>query len=229
MAVGPVLGKRALLADEGVVGRRLAVARDADDLADVRAEVLREVALRVALPRRHEQVPVRCEHEPRAEVMVARELGLLAEDHGHVRETVIGEARPRDGRSVLFALAGLGIRKVDDAVIGESGIEGDVEQPPLADGGDLGHACDGLREFSLFAHVAEPAGPLRHEHPAVGKERNSPGMLEPARDRCHGYARLGRRGGVPRRLLAGRWHRDQGRQQERTGCEVGLNHVAVSS
>ena len=59
MAVAPDLRLGAGAADERIVGRRRAVGRDADDLAEMVAEVLRLVARAEVVAEREEQVAVR--------------------------------------------------------------------------------------------------------------------------------------------------------------------------
>ncbi len=213
MTDGPDLGQRPAPGDKGIVGRRLAVARDADDLADVRAGILRQVALRIPLARRDEEVAVAGKHQSRAEMMLARELGLLPEDHRDVREGRAVEAGARNRRAVLVALSGLGVGKVDRRIRGIRGVQYDVEQAPLARGDDRRHAGDRLRQLPVLRDVAEPSGPLGHQHAAVGKESEAPGMLEAARDRRHRDAGFAARGDVLR-VLAGAGARHEERQEQ---------------
>ena len=73
----------------------------------MRRQVLCLVTLRVPFARRHEQVAVAREHEPRAEMLLARDLRLLAEDDLEVGKPAAVQARARDRSPVRIALARL--------------------------------------------------------------------------------------------------------------------------
>ena len=63
-------------------------------------------------------------------------------------------------------------------------MERDVEQPALTQLAHRGHTGNGLRgELAVLTHDAQPSRPLRHQHAAVGQERETPGMLEPLCER----------------------------------------------
>ena len=109
MAVGPDLRPRILLTDEGVVVGDRSVRIDAHDLAEIVGEILRRAELE-ALAEGDEQLAVRREGEPRAEMVAALDLRLLPEDHFDIVETAIGELAARDRRPGA-ALAGLGSRR----------------------------------------------------------------------------------------------------------------------
>src|SRR3546814_19517531 len=84
------------------------------------------------------------EGEARAEVVAAADLGLGAENHLQVAERGAVEARPRHlGAGAVLASPGVG--EVDPAVLGDVGMESDVEQAALAAGHHLRTAEPGRR------------------------------------------------------------------------------------
>src|SRR3546814_16765892 len=81
------------------------------------------------------------EGEARAEVVAAADLGLGAENHLQVAERGAVEARPRHpGAGDVLASTGVG--EVDPAVLGDGGMESDVEQAALAAGPHPRHTGD---------------------------------------------------------------------------------------
>ena len=154
-----------------------AVRVDPDQLADPRAEVLDllPVALPIALG--DEQLAVAAEHQPGAEVAVAAHLRLLPVDHLHVLQAAFAQPSPRHC-GARPALAGLRIGEVDQPALLEPGVERHVQQASLPLRRHLGHSGQRLREPAILLHQAEPAGALCDEHPAVGQERQRPGMLQ---------------------------------------------------
>jgi len=131
MAVAPDLGQGTGRVDEGVVRRDLAIGFDAHHLPEVAAEVLRLVAPALALAQRDEEPPVAREHEARAEVFRAVDLGLLAEDHLQPGQLVAFQPRARH-RGAVAALAGLAVAQVDQLVLGELRVERNIQQAALA-------------------------------------------------------------------------------------------------
>ena len=81
------------------------------------------------------------EDEARAEVVVAPHLRLLAEDHLDVAERghVFREPPAGDRRTVDPVVAGLGVAPVDEAIVGEIGVERHVEETALPARHDLRH------------------------------------------------------------------------------------------
>ena len=111
-AVRPDLGKDARLADERIVGRRRPIRRDANDLAEVVVELLRDVPRRRirTVAERHQQIAVGRDHDSAAGLRAQpfrRHDRQCAEDDGDVgqRERLLIEACPRDTR--------IGVRAVD--------------------------------------------------------------------------------------------------------------------
>jgi hypothetical protein len=202
MTVGPDLGQRVLAADEGVVRRHAAVRRDTQDLAEICRKVLCLRTLRIPLTRRHEQVAVACEHEPRAKMILARDLGLLSEDDLEVREPAAVEARARDGCPIRSIRRRFCVREVDRRILPEGGIEYHVEQPTLPFGIHLGQAGDRIGQRAFARDIPEAPRPLGDENPAVRQECERPGMRESARDRRDRDLRLAARRHL-RRVLAG--------------------------
>ena len=72
---------------------------------------------------------------------------------------------------------------------------------------DLGHPGHRRGVEHPVAHEAQPSRPLRHQQPAVGQERQPPGMLEPPGHHHHANLRLLGGGEDPR--LVGQRHRRQ--------------------
>ena len=96
MAEAPDVAARIGLADERVVLRDRPVAVDANDLAEVRAEILRRIEAH-AVAGRDEQRAVASEDEAVSEVPAADGLRLLPPDHLRIREPVAVEGGPRHG------------------------------------------------------------------------------------------------------------------------------------
>jgi hypothetical protein len=228
VAIRPDLGARAGAPNERVVRRNAAVRRDADDLPEVSAEVLGLVALGISLAGRDEEIAVAREHEPRPEVMLARHLRLLPEDHLDVAERLAVESRTRDRGAVRSVHAGLRIRQVDRRVLIERGIEDDVEQPALTPRRTPAARPRSVRTARALLDVAQPARPLGHEHPTVGQEGERPGMLEALRDRRNVDLRFAARRDL-RSVLTGAGAglgEQHGEQSPR--CHVGGPHVGDS-
>jgi hypothetical protein len=163
------------LADERIVLRHPAVVVQADDRTRVIVGLLRAVAL----AERDEKVAVAIEHESRAEMHAGGAFRLLAEDHLDVLQAIARQPAARDlGPEAGRITAGVG--KIDEVVLGEAGMQRDVEQPALADGRDLRQSGNRLRvEPAVLADDAEPPWALGDQHSAVGKKGESPGMVEP--------------------------------------------------
>ena len=89
------------------------------------------------------------------------------------------EPAPRERRGTPAVAVGLGIGEVYEAVVGESGMEGHIQEPAVAVGSDLWHPGDGVRVEHAAAHDAKTTRPLGDQHVAVGKERDGPGMRQP--------------------------------------------------
>ena len=185
VAVAPDLRHRVLAADERIVVGHRAVRRDAHDLADVVAEVLRLLRMRAVIAQRQEQIVVRRLHDPAAEVPATRRRAVLAEDDFHVFQPVAGQPRARHRGVPAAALMRLGEAEIDGLVLREIAVERDVVQPALARCINARHAGQRRREFALGADDAEPAGPLRHQQAAAGQEGERPGIGQSARGRLH--------------------------------------------
>jgi hypothetical protein len=181
MAVAPDFGLGARLPDEGIVVRRLAVGGDADQLADVVAEILRLVAIGEMIAKADEQIAVGGLRHAAAIVIAGGGRPFLAEDHFGLFERAVAEARPRHrGAAAAFHL--IGIAQEDSPALGEAAVDDDIEQPALARRPDLRHPGQRRRQLAVLADKAQPAGPFGHQHAAVGQEGESPGIDEAARD-----------------------------------------------
>src|SRR5207244_10960398 len=95
-------------------------------------DVLRLVRVVESLAMRDEHRAVATEHDARSEMVSAGHLRLLPVDHAHRIESAVTEARARDRRSRGSVVARLCVREIDDLVLRECRIEGDVEQSALA-------------------------------------------------------------------------------------------------
>ena len=95
-----------------------------------------------------------------------------AEDHGRVLQTVIAEAGPRD-RCRGAAFPRLAERKIDEPAGCEIGRERDVEQAALPRRIHRRHARQRSRHIAFTRDDPNPARALGHQHPSVGKERES--------------------------------------------------------
>ena len=220
----------ARLAHEGVVVGHRAVVVEPQHLAAQAHGVLgghEEVAVQGpdASAGRHVDLAVGAERDAAVEPRVGVErLG----DHEvlDVVQRVPLEPAPREGRRAAAVVVPLGVGHVDQPVVGELGVEGDVHQAAVAVGPHLGQARDGLRVELIVPHHAQPAVPLGDEHAAVGHERDGPGVRQPSRH--HADADLVLLGGVDdpgavaeRRhrhadgLVLGEADRDEAEQQRR--------------
>lgn len=176
-----ISGRASGAADERVVRRHGAVARDPHHLPQMAAEVLRRCLL-LPLAEPDIERAVAAEHQAGAEVAVAGDLRRLAEDHRDVveprRATVAHKAAAGD-RGAGTALARLGVGEIDALAVGEIGVEGDVEEAALAARRDRRHTGDGVRKAAVLDEP-QPARPLGDEHRPVRQEGEAPGMVEAA-------------------------------------------------
>ena len=195
---GEDLGACAVHADEGVVGRDAAVVAEPDDAPRVVARILGAVPV-PAVPERDEEVPVRGETEPRAEMASAARLREGAEQHLNVFQPAAAKPPARDFRAGA-APGTARVAQVHPSVLLEVRVEGDIEEASLAARVHPGHAGDRLGIEAARRHRAEPARAFGHQHPAVRQEREPPWMVEPGRDLHHrervlfGFERVGRGG-----------------------------------
>ena len=177
VTVGPDLGQLALLADEGIVVGDRAVGIDAHDLADMARKILRRTEFE-AVAERDEQLAVGAEGKPRAEMVAAIDLRLLPEDDLDIVEAAVAQLPARDRRS-RAAFARLRIGQVDKAVLGESGIERDVEKSPLAFGDHLWHAFQGFGDAPSFVTIRKvPDFSVTSMRPS-GRKARPQGLLSP--------------------------------------------------
>src|SRR5690606_5996146 len=91
VAPGPDLGTGIVAADEGIAIGHGTVVPDADDLAEMGPQVLRQHAIAglLALAQCHPEKAVIIELEARAEMAVAADLRLLPEDHLDILQRAI--------------------------------------------------------------------------------------------------------------------------------------------
>ena len=203
---------------KGLSRRRCAVRRDADDLAEMIAEILRLVARPVVVAERDEQVAVGGLRDAAAVVIAGGERAFLAEDHLHVAQArlrAVVEFAARHGGATAAAHA-LRIAEIDRAVAGVILVERDIEQAALAGRPHLRHAVHRRRELAAARDDAQPSRALGHQHASVGQEGEAPRRCEPARHRLD-LERAGR--GVERGACAARRRDDHQRsgQGDRRG------------
>ena len=109
----------------------------------------------------------------------AATLGQLAENDLDILEAAAGELAAGDFGADA-ALTAPHVGQVNEVVLRVTGMQRDIEQPALADGGDLRQAGNRLRiQLAVLADDPQPARAFRDQHPAIGQEREAPGMLEP--------------------------------------------------
>src|SRR5665809_84140 len=114
MSVGPDLGQRVGLRDEGIVLGNRTVGIDANHLADMAAEVLGGVELET-VAQGDEQLAVGAEGKTRSVMKVSFDLGVLPENNLHVVEAGLAELPAAHGRSVT-AFAAFRIGEIDQLI-----------------------------------------------------------------------------------------------------------------
>jgi len=98
----------------------------------------------------------------------ARHLRLLAIDHLHVLEAPVAESAPRDRRPGVVAIPGLGVGEIQQSILAEPRIDGDVEQPALPSREHLRCAGERRGDVSLPVDDAESSRALRDDEPPIG-------------------------------------------------------------
>ena len=91
-------------------------------------------------------------------------------------------ARMRDRDAAAAAVGVLGVAEIDGAIFCEIAAEHHVHQAGLALRVDLRHAGERRRQFAAARDDAHAAGPLGHQHAAVGQKGERPGMHQAAGD-----------------------------------------------
>ena len=138
---------------------------------------------------RDEQIAVARLHHAAADVQAARDGPALTEDRVHRdqarRPAVLLQLRVRD-RDAAAALGGFGVAEVDRAIGCEIAAEHHVHEAGLALRVDLRHAGERRRQLAGARDDAHAAGPLGHQHAAVGQEGERPGMHQAAGERLDG-------------------------------------------
>jgi len=128
------------------------------------------------------------EYQAAAEVRRGFHRGHLVVDRLHAidpRRRSVDQPASRDRGVVQPAVARLGVAPIDHPVRGEAGIERDVEQPALPARVDDGKPGDRRRQRTVVRDDAQTSGALGDEHPPVRQERETPRMLQSARDGLH--------------------------------------------
>src|SRR6266851_297213 len=113
-------------------------------------------------------------------IVASANLGLLAPDHLRVVEAALAETPARD-RGARPTVALLGKGQIDEPVLRERRAQRHTEQAALPARADFRHTGQWRRQLAAPRDETQPARPLGDEHATVGKEHESPRMLEPAR------------------------------------------------
>src|SRR5687767_10994771 len=115
MPVAPDLRPGTRTRDQGIVRSGFSVARESQDLAEVRAEILCRRLVLEAIADRDQQRLVRQEQQAPAWMSGARLVGYHAKNHAPVGEPVVLVARAPD-RGAIGGLVTLDERQVHEAV-----------------------------------------------------------------------------------------------------------------
>ncbi len=106
----------------------------------------------------------------------AADLGFLPEDDFDIVEAAVTKRAACDRRSSA-AFAWLGIRQIDEAVLGEIRIERNVEKTALAIVNYLGYAFDRLGDRAVHRDDPQTSGLLGHKHSSVGQKSKTPKLV----------------------------------------------------
>ena len=123
----------------------------------------------------------------RQPILLPREAGpALAEDRGHRRQPdragVFLQASVRHHDLAAAALGRLGVAKKDRVAFLEVVRQQHVHQAGLTLRVNIRHAQQRPRQLTAARDDAHAAGPLGHQHAAVGQKGERPGMHQPAGD-----------------------------------------------
>src|SRR5690606_17055738 len=175
----PDLGGNAPTLGERVVVRHRAVVAEADDLAEIRIEVLRRIEF-LSLAGADPEEPF-AERDAMPEMAVSRDFRHLAPDDLEVLERAAAlvehETRPRDGGPARARFAGLGIAQIHETVLAEVRMQDDVAESALTAVRDARHARD-LADPAVRRPQLQPTALLGDEQPAVRQERHGPRLVE---------------------------------------------------
>jgi len=176
-AIRPDFRQLVLSADERIVGRRFAVRRDADDLADAIRQILRFFRLEV-ITERDEQIAVTRLHDTAADVGRAAGRSLLHINRLHALELRLVaqiDLRVRDD-DLRAAADRFCVAEEDASALREIVREHHVHHPGLSAMIDLRHARERLGCLAVLRHEAHAAGPLGHQHAPVRQKGERPRM-----------------------------------------------------
>src|SRR5262245_40509551 len=178
MTIRPDFGTRARLVDEWIVGRRHALGRNPDDLAEVIIERLRHVTVDEMLAIGEEQCAICCLYDATSEMASPRRRTMLAIDDLNVGKPwhLAGLELGARHCGAPSALEGFGVREINGAVLRKIAVEDDVKQAALADRKHVRHVAERRGELTIRWNNAHAAGALGHQHAAVGKESKRPGV-----------------------------------------------------
>ena len=133
-----------------------------------------------------EQIAVARLHDAAAEMVAARGRALLAEDDLHVvepRRLAVVEPRARQRGAAAAVEPARHSRNRSSCSMRSRGRARRRAARPDRWRTTCGTPATGGDSLPSRVDDAQPAGPFGDEHPAVGQESETPGMIEPARDR----------------------------------------------
>ena len=125
----------------------------------------------------------------------ALHLWLLSVDALHVLEPALAEPTTCDGGARRPVVCTFRIREVDEPVLAEVGVDGDIEQSALPACGDCRNTRQRLRQPSSAIDDAKASRTFGDEDAAVGKKRERPRVNETACYRLGGDVSVDGRGG----------------------------------
>jgi hypothetical protein len=170
----------ALASDKRIVGRHAAIGIEPDQLALQLVELLRGCTL-VVLALGHEKMTGVVEHEARADVGSARQLGLLFVDHFAVLQRVADQATAEHRRAgKIAAQVRLGERQIDPSAALEIRCQRNIEQAGQAADEDRRKTADLRNQPALRAEQEQATGPFGDEDPTIRQETHSPRMIKPS-------------------------------------------------
>jgi hypothetical protein len=142
-------------------------------------------AIAVGVPVTHVDHAVTAERDARVITV-----GILGQPVGHenvpdIIQRTAFTASACQRRSDLLVFAGLVIGEIDEFVLGELGMQGDIHQPGKLDRKHFRHATNRARVEPATANEAKPAGPLCNENIPIWKKHQAPGVHQALRDYRH--------------------------------------------
>lgn len=190
MSVRVDAGERVFDVDEGVVVGDAAVRMDAMNLPVGAGEILC-VARAATIADGEIKVPIGIEDDATSIVVACGDVGVVGrfEDDLLARPGVFNDVtsneaghRPLSPLAFVNAIELVAVSKVDPAIPGVLGINGDVHQISLSRVDDLGCAGNGISDHLIVSHHPQVARSFGDESGAIVGKVDRPGYLEAARE-----------------------------------------------